>query len=91
MTDILKVVEQIEQDHSVEFDSTVRTAIEARSWLVRLAVPFTLDGLLRAVLRNGFARGSIFGALRLSLSQPRRRRRPFAGNASSGQRRVGPR
>ena len=85
MSDILNMLDRIERDHSVEFDTNVRTAVEARAWLVRLGVPFTLDGLLRAVLRNGFAQGSIFGALKLSLSQPRRDRRTL-GNLGSPSR-----
>jgi len=74
MIDVLEKLEQIERKYDVEFESNVRTAVEARTWLVKLGVAFTVDGLLRAVLRNGFGRGSIFEALKLRLSKPRRDR-----------------
>ena len=74
VTIMIKHLDEMEREEGVRFHTRVRVAAEARSWMVRLGVPFTVDGLLRAVLREGFPHGSLFESLDLNLSKPMRRR-----------------
>jgi len=83
MLDPSQYLNKIESRHGVVFEPTVRTAVEARIWLTKLGLPFTLDALIRAVLRDGFANGSVFSSFRLRLSMPRRRRRFFSQGAGT--------
>jgi hypothetical protein len=65
---IEQLLDQIEAKHNIAFAHDLRLAIEARGWLTRLGVPFNLEGLLRAILRDGFDEDSAFKDLGVSLT-----------------------
>ena len=60
---IMRLLDEVQDTHNVEFEPGVRTAIEARGWLLRLGLPFNHETLLRAILRDGFDEDSAFNGM----------------------------
>ena len=65
---IEQLLQEIETEHNVVFADDVRLAIEARTWLLRIGVPYYLEGLLRSTLRQGFGADSAFKGLDVCLT-----------------------
>ena len=67
--DISQLLNKTEKGYNASFAHTVRMAIEARAWLLRLGLPFTLEALLRTILREGFDKDSAFRGLNVHLTR----------------------
>ncbi len=81
-----RILEQIETEYNITFAAEVRLAIEARAWLIRLGIPFSLEGLLRSILREGFSDDSAFRGLDVKLTLRAARSTlppPHAGKAAA--------
>lgn len=67
--DISQLLNETEKRYNASFAHTLRMAIEARAWLLRLGLPFTLEALLRTTLREGFDKDSAFRGLDVHLTR----------------------
>ena len=67
--DTPRLLDEIEERYSASFSQAMRVAIEARLWLLKLGLPFTIEALLRAALRDGFDKESAFRGLGARLTR----------------------